>query len=653
MLILSVVLALLTAVRGSVTVYGVTPTTAAASANYTGSAAYDTTVLNAPEVPSPAPATQFTLALNTASSSVNGLSIAQSGTFLGFSVEFSVINQVLGINSSFLQVPFLNLMASLKQRAGAVYIRVGGNSQETATLVASLASGKMIEKDNVDTSNPTETPTLDFTPEVLYMLANISALVNAKWYLGIPLNDSSNLRLGIAEVGESVLGDNLLGFQVGNEPDLYADHGHRPSTYSPYDYFGEFGVVVAALNADNGVPTRPVSNLIGPSVATGDWTPEMVWNTGFVSSYSSSLGALAVEHYPDNNCAAQFNTGGAVIDPQTVFSNYLNHTSGKNIISPYLNSSAFALANGKPFLMFETNTASCGGFPGVSDSFGSALWMADYALQMAYSNFSGALLHVGGQDDYYNPFTPPPTNQSSYHQWTIGPIFYATLVVAEAFGTSGKSQIIDLGANSDSIYTPAYAIYENGVPARVALFNYITDATGANDMTVTISIGGSGLGESNGTPSQVQVKYLAAPSVAEKYNITWAGQTYGDNFESDGRLQGSESIQTISCDTNANTCQIPVPAPGLALVFLSSDALSEVSPSTTQTFATTSVTKTANTATVPASVLATSNGHSGSTWRLSSTSKESSGVSAMMMPSMGVLGALVFGTIILGRTMYC
>ena len=57
---------------------------------------------------------------------------------------------------------------------------------------------------------------------------------------------------------------------------------------------------------------------------------------------------------------------------------------------------------GKPFLMFETNTASCGGFPGVSDSFGAALWALDYGLQMAYSNFTGALLHVGGQSDTYN-----------------------------------------------------------------------------------------------------------------------------------------------------------------------------------------------------------------------------------------------------------
>lgn len=54
------------------------------------------------------------------------------------------------------------------------------------------------------------------------MLSNISALVNVKWYLGVPLNDSTDIRLEIAEYGQRILGDNLLGLQVGNEPDLYA-----------------------------------------------------------------------------------------------------------------------------------------------------------------------------------------------------------------------------------------------------------------------------------------------------------------------------------------------------------------------------------------------------------------------------------------------
>lgn len=32
--------------------------------------------------------------------------------------------------------------------------------------------------------------------------------------------------------------------------------------------------------------------------------------------------------------------------------------------------------------MFETNTASCGGFAGISDAFAAALWGVDYSLQV-------------------------------------------------------------------------------------------------------------------------------------------------------------------------------------------------------------------------------------------------------------------------------
>ena len=84
--------------RASVTVYSQQPlgagTATAAAANYTGAAAYDPTVLTAPAVPSPAPPNQFSIQLNSAPNAVQVLSIPLSGDFLGFSIEFSVVNQI-------------------------------------------------------------------------------------------------------------------------------------------------------------------------------------------------------------------------------------------------------------------------------------------------------------------------------------------------------------------------------------------------------------------------------------------------------------------------------------------------------------------------------------------------------------------------------
>jgi Glycosyl hydrolase family 79 C-terminal beta domain len=206
-------------------------------------------------------------------------------------------------------------------------------------------------------------------------------------------------------------------------------------------------------------------------------------------------------------------------------------------------------------------------------------------------------------------------------------MYYAVLVMSEIMGKSNASQVLDLNANNGNEFTPAYAIYENGTPTRVALFNYLDDSSGASDISVNVAIGGGTTGQANATPASVKVKYvvfvlcfnhllnvyryLLAQHVTSKGNFTWAGQTLGNAFQSDGRLMGQESIQTVACDQTANTCTVKVPAPGFALVFLPDQALSDPSSPNTQTFATTAYTKTINTVKFDPSVLATSNGHTG------------------------------------------
>jgi len=142
--------------------------------------------------------------------------------------------------------------------------------------------------------------------------------------------------------------------------------------------------------------------------------------------------------------------------------------------------------------------------------------------------------------------------------------------------------------------------------------NFVTDPSGASTYTAVISIGGGSTGQGNATPSQVKVKYLLADSVSSKGAFTWAGQTLGDVQASDGRLNGTLNVTTIACDQTANTCSIPVPAPGFALVFLTEDALGAVSPASTVTFPTTATRSSTSTHIyIDPSMLATSYGHSG------------------------------------------
>ena len=54
------------------------------------------------------------------------------------------------------------------------------------------------------------------------------------------------------------------------------------------------------------------------------------------------------------------------------------------------------------FMIFETNTASCDGFPGAPDPLINALWRLGYGLTVAHSNFARALRYIGGRNVYYN-----------------------------------------------------------------------------------------------------------------------------------------------------------------------------------------------------------------------------------------------------------
>lgn len=130
-----------------------------------------------------------------------------------------------------------------------------------------------------------------------------------------------------------------------------------------------------------------------------------MWNTGFATTYSNELSALAMERYPTDNCFTRYGASDpntTYHNPTTEFVTYMTHQAAINLLKTYVNSTAYAQTINKPFLMFETNTASCGGFTGISDAFAASLWALDYSFQLAYSNFSVAMFHTSGQNVSYN-----------------------------------------------------------------------------------------------------------------------------------------------------------------------------------------------------------------------------------------------------------
>ena len=67
---------------------------------------------------------------------------------------------------------------------------------------------------------------------------------------------------------------------------------------------------------------------------------------------------------------------------------------------------------------------------------------------------------------------------------------------------SNGSQVLDITSSAKLNHqSPAYVIYENGNPARIALFNYVTDPSGSSNVNFTFSF-------DDQAPAQVKVKYV-------------------------------------------------------------------------------------------------------------------------------------------------
>jgi len=221
-----------------------------------------------------------------------------------------------------------------------------------------------------------------------------------------------------------------------------------------------------------------------------------------------------------------------------------------------------------PVLLTEYNSASCGGDPRVAPTFAATLWAVDVALKSAELGYSASYLHTREIGITYNLFEPASEYSVAGSDWRTGSPYYTTLVVAESMSNL-SSVIVDLNAGNSSTNpratVAAYGIYDGPTRYRSKLlllnFNYPKNSTVKPEDTAQTFVLPPSLAE------RVAIRYLQAPNITEQTNISWAGQT----VQANGELQpsGGQVTQELPCH---NGCEIEVPGPGLALVWLDPDA---------------------------------------------------------------------------------
>ena len=181
---------------------------------------------------------------------------------------------------------------------------------------------------------------------------------------------------------------------------------------------------------------------------------------------------------------------------------------------------AIAHAHDLPVRIDELNSVSCGGTPGVSDTFASALWALQTLFEMARVGVDGVNIHTFA-NAIYRPFAISHTGG----RWRakVAPEYYGLLMFAQA--APANSSLLALTLTNAGGQVHAWATRARDGKVRAVLIN---DArSGARVVAVRLP-GVSGRG---------RLERLQAPSLDATSGVTLGGRSFGATTGT-GRLTG-------------------------------------------------------------------------------------------------------------------
>lgn len=181
------------------------------------------------------------------------------------------------------------------------------------------------------------------------------------------------------------LGPSLAAIEIGNEPNAYGNHGLRPLPWLAQGYEEEVSSYREAIEAlTPGVP------IAGPDVSGSGSFAE--W--GEEEALAQTPALLSGHHYP---------LGCAQTPAPSIETLLSAATRGRaaHSLSTYL---AVSRAHHIPLRIDETNTVSCGGVAGISNTFASALWATGYIMQAMAAGVAG--INLQGNPANCGGYTP-------------------------------------------------------------------------------------------------------------------------------------------------------------------------------------------------------------------------------------------------------
>jgi hypothetical protein len=368
-------------------------------------------------------------------------------------------------------------------------LRIGGNTGEYTSWSDNDADA---EKNHTPLSMGPDAGTAAKTASIITPKAirNLRAFIDGvNWRIIYGLNlwhgTPENAAAEAKYVAET-LGERLITFQIGNEPDMDHDPGSKERwTFEHYweRWTGHRNAVKAAV---------PSARFAAPDIAKEyDWLIK-------TAEQKPDLTFLSGHYYAE----------GPPADPKMTLE-YLLHR-GRNPATQELDIVQRATKIlGRPYRMTEGNSCFHGGKPLVSDSFASALWSGDYWLQLAEAGYIGLNLHGGGNGLY------TPIAGSVQDGFIARPVYYGMLLAENFAGATITATTLSQQNESQNVTAFSASDHET---LKLAVFNKAPDP-------VTLKFEGAK------SKRRGRVFWLQAPRIDSKEGVTFGGSSINPQGE--------------------------------------------------------------------------------------------------------------------------
>ncbi|XWW99273.1 hypothetical protein V2A60_007282 [Cordyceps javanica] len=359
--------------------------------------------------------------------------------FVSYSIEFASFPEFAGNMSSPNRFSY-NLLKNLGDVMGTnPYIRVGGNTQDYALFNSSQPEALI---GIVDPNRSPDYPT-SITIGPAYF-ESYNTWPGFKYSHGLNLGLGGNRSAGWQTLVETVplvcktlANGKLYIWEYGNEPDLYgvsAQGSVRPPSWDEASFVWQWlnGTKEIRSQVKKNCPSLAEPRYMAPSFAalSSPLKEPKTWQSGLNTNQDIEL--YSTHNYISGATSPGVTLQGTLMNFGVTQASVNNHVQAYNSIFK-----ARDKASAPPLIFGETNSLYNQGRPGLSNTFGAALWGVNFNLFSASVGFKRVHMHQG-VNYRYQAWQPVDTDKAT--KGTKAP-YYGSMAVAAMLRNSASQPV--------------------------------------------------------------------------------------------------------------------------------------------------------------------------------------------------------------------